>query len=163
MLDALKKTNYIYLPKFMGQHESDSMVNVFKSWKWRPVPTWLGNFQFSMFSNLRKVPAEAELLFGILSLLVPEQKFNTLFVQKYEVGQQVLPHRDPKNNYGATIIAYFGIWTGGETTIEGEKIQPKHRDVVIQRCNYENLPRPLHEVSPIISGTKYSFILNTII
>lgn len=84
----------------------------------KKVPPWLGNFSFGAYGpayskSVDKLPRGViEFCKAIASDCVPDQKFNTIFIQKYEVGEFVRPHRDPKNNIGKTIIAIFGEFTG---------------------------------------------------
>lgn len=67
------------------------------------------------------------------------------------------------NNTDATIIAHFGNYEGGKFYCDGYEFTTNPGDVIVMRCNMRGLTRPKHMVSPITKGTKYSFILNTII
>jgi hypothetical protein len=166
MLEQLNKCPVITLEKWFPEDKVIKFTEFLnKNWQFRPAPGFLGNFNYSMKKSFVGLPIEVLGVLAKLQGLVPkqEQVFNTLFIQKYDVGQEVKLHQDPMNNIGCTIIAYFGDWTGGMFNCEGANYITGPGDVVIMRCNYNNLPRPKHKVSPIISGTKYSFILNTII
>lgn len=136
----------------------------------RQVPHWLGNFSFAVYGqngkSLRKLPnAIKELNAKLASELCPDQFFNTTFIQKYEAGHFVKPHRDPKNNIGNTIIAVLGDFTGAETTLHLDR---KIRftlvagDVLVLQCTVNGIQGCLHEVSPVKFGTRYAIIQNTI-
>lgn len=135
--------------------------------KFRPVPKWLGNFNFCIFGEeegkkVAKLPVTLKPLIKKLADLVPNQDFNTVFLQKYEKGQFVKPHRDPRNNLGHTVIGVFGEFEGAESVIGRKRLQLLKGDALVQRCNLDGLPRPLHRVSEVTEGTRYALILNTI-
>lgn len=130
--------------------------------QWRPCPNWLGDFKFHIIKPVH-LPAQLSHVYDKLKTLVPEQKFNTVFLQKYDKGQSVKPHRDPKNNLGYTLIAPVGHWEGGETVLgKKTRFRLKPGDVLKLRCQVRGLQRPLHRMTPIISGTRYAIILNTV-
>lgn len=135
--------------------------------EWRAVPKWLGNFNFCIYGesggkNRGSLPPDLQALADKMQKLVPEQEFTTAFLQKYEKGEFVKPHRDPRNNLGYTIIAVFGEFEGAESVVGKKRLQLRTGDVLVQRCNLNKLPRPLHRVSEVTSGTRYALILNTI-
>lgn len=134
--------------------------------KFRPCPKWLGNFRFAMYrEGIEKLPVfRIQLGASRLRRYLPNnQTHNTLFIQKYEKGEEVKPHRDPKNNRGYTAITVFGNFEGAETIIEGnQRIQMHSGDVLVLRCNHNGLPRPLHRVSPVTKGIRYALIINQI-
>lgn len=151
------------------QHHKDTyeLMNAFDSIKYRPVPIWLGEFTFSMHKKLDKLPVLIQQEINNLAALVPDQDFNTYFIQKYEAGQNVFPHRDPKNNVGYTIIGVYGgfyptPWS--EYTRTKERYQIHSGDTLIQECTINNQQGPQHSVtwSKDATGTRYCIILNTI-
>ena len=138
----------------------------------RPCPKWLGNFSFRQWGGKHPdpfpFPAGLAELVPTLEALVPAQKFNTVFLQRYERGQAVYEHRDPKNNLGHTVIGLFGEWTGGTSIISfGDDdvntfdLQPGN--ALVMACTIDGKQGPLHSVSPVLSGTRWALILNTIV
>ena len=94
---------------------------------------------------------------------VRDQEFNTVFLQRYERGQYVRSHRDPTNNLGYTVIATFGQWEGGVTTVEGaDPFRMRPGDLVVLPCTIAGRRGPLHSVSRIEKGIRWTLILNTI-
>jgi len=134
----------------------------------RPCPKWLGNFSFRMWGGNTPdpVPFAVELADLVLQLeaQVPGQQFNTVFLQRYTRGQEVYSHRDPKNNLGHTVIGTFGEWTGAETrTEEGVRFRMAPGDVTVLPCTIDGVQGPRHSVSPVLSGTRWALILNTVV
>lgn len=144
--------------------EEQELVNWQAPWvKWRRVPKWLGNFEFCIYTKKdNPLPTSLVQIASKLSNLVPEQKFNTVFFQKYEKGSFVKPHRDPKNNVGYTVIGVFGNFEGAQSHVGKQRLNLKAGDVLVQRCTIDNLIRPVHRVSKVTRGTRYAIILNTI-
>lgn len=131
----------------------------------RAVPNWLGTFQFRPYykSTYLKHPV----LGGVatrLAALVPDQTFNTAFLQRYETGSCVRPHRDPRNNVGFTVIAVAGEFTGAETKVSCPpgRLHLRSGDVLVMPCTIDGVQGPWHEVSEVTSGTRHALILNTI-
>lgn len=132
----------------------------------RAVPSWLGTFKFrpyyknSYVNHLSLGPIAKR-----LSGLVPAQMFNTAFLQRYDVGSRVHAHRDPRNNVGFTIIAIAGEFTGAETALSCPpgRLLLKSGDVLVMPCTIDGLQGPQHEVSTVLTGTRYALILNTIL
>lgn len=133
---------------------------------YRSAPHFLGNFRAAMYGDVygRKVaiPSRLQPYFDKFAALVPNQKFNVLFVQKYPTGASVKPHKDPKNNTGKTIVFVCGGFTGATTTVENKTFQLVRGDCLIQDCSINGKQGPRHQVSEVLSGTRYAFILNTI-
>ena len=133
----------------------------------RSVPSWLGNFQFRIYGNSYGKdhglpPVELLIQARKLRGLVPEQKFNTIFLQKYIVGSKVLPHRDPKNNTGYTIIGVFGDFEGAKSKVGDQEFQLNSGDVMVLPCTINGIQGTKHEVSAVEKGTRFALILNTI-
>ena len=134
----------------------------------KPVPRWLGNFSFKMFGkayrrNYGRTPEPLRTAAVELASLRPQQVFTTVFLQRYTVGQQVLAHRDPRNNVGVTVIGVFGDFTGAVSHVGNESLQLNSGDVLVLPCTINGVQGPRHSVSPVTSGTRYALILNTII
>ena len=134
---------------------------------WRPCPKWLGDFDHRVYGEapaaLKGTLGEGHRrLYRKLATLVRGQCFNTAFVQRYQKGCHVKPHRDPKDYRGFTVIGVFGAFEGAETVIGKDRFKLHSCDVLVQRCNHEGMPRPLHRVTPVTKGTRYTVILNTI-
>ena len=140
---------------------------------YRPVPAWLGNFSFRLFGEAYGkthglLPQDIRELVDRMMGVVPDQKFTTVFVQRYREGELVRPHRDPRDNVGYTLIAVLGDFEGAETKIYGDdddgstKIQLRRGDLFRLPCTIGGVQGPKHEVSAVTRGTRYALILNTI-
>jgi hypothetical protein len=155
------------IEKFLTPFEQN-IIKTVCSKSSRSVPSWLGTFQFNTYYK-----KSYKRLIGIgdiatrLESLVPEQEFNTAFLQKYEKGAVVSRHRDPRNNIGFTIIAIAGEFTGATTSVylpEGKKeFTLQAGDVCILPCTIDGKQGPPHEVSSVLTGTRNALILNTIL
>lgn len=151
------------LPDFLTHDEQALIVRVAEQTTFKPCPPWLGKFEFKCFygNSIQQSPLSA--LADRLATIVPDQKFNTAFLQKYVVGSQVFKHRDPKNNTGKTLIALAGEFTGAVPCLNlTEEYGFVSGDVVVQDCTIDGKQGPVHSVSPVLSGVRYAFILNTI-
>lgn len=129
---------------------------------YRAAPAFLGEFGFLSYKRIAQTPNALHGLIGRMQKLVPEQRFNRVFIQRYREGEFVKPHRDPINNVGVTLIAIFGQFEGAASNIEGEVISLVDGDVLVLDCTIDGKQGPVHEVSPVLSGTRYALILNTI-
>jgi len=147
-------------------HDEQHSITTCPAYGTRAVPSWLGTFKFKPYykSTYVKHPVLGDIA-ARLATLVPSQVFNTAFLQKYEAGSFVRPHRDPRNNVGFTIIAIAGEFTGAETRLDCSpgRFYLKSGDVLVMPCTVDGAQGPLHEVSPVLSGTRYALILNTIV
>lgn len=136
----------------------------------RGVPAWLGDFQFEIYGeggkNRRSIPYLMREFIDELASLRPSQQFNTVFFQRYNTGASVKLHRDPRNNVGFTVIAILGKFEGARTTLHLESGLTTFRlvagDVLVLPCTIDGKQGPPHEVSPVLSGTRFAVILNTI-
>lgn len=133
-----------------------------------PAPRWLGRFSLRYWKQanweevLRHVPSVVAVLTRRLATLVPDQQFNTLFLQRYEVGDFVAPHRDPVSNVGCTVISVCGDFEGAKSTVAGISFSLAPGDVLVQCCTVSGVQGPWHEVSPVARGVRYAVILNTV-
>jgi hypothetical protein len=141
-------------------------LDVIKQLKYKPCPPFLGNFEFICYGTPygygKVFPKKLYNIRDSLSALVPDQKFNSVFIQRYETGQYVKLHRDPKNNIGYTVLLIMGQFEGAISTIKGVDYQLNNTDALILECTINGRQGPMHEVSKVTSGTRYAFILNTI-
>jgi hypothetical protein len=137
--------------------------------KLRPCPKWLGDFRFAYWSlnGVNALPFPKALLPLVVRLdaLVPAQVFDTVFVQKYEQGESVKPHRDPKSNTGHTVVGIFGEFEGATVAVESV---PEDRaytvrpgDAYVLPCTINGVQGPRHRVTPVTYGVRYALILNT--
>lgn len=130
-------------------------------------PAFLGNFGYEMYRAPRMVPIYLRDACKKLAALVPEQRFNTIFIQSYAPGTSVNRHRDPRSNIGYTIIAPFGLYEGAESTVElpGEVVKYTARpgQAVIQACTINGVQGPYHSVAEIKSSYRFAIILNTLV
>ena len=129
---------------------------------YRASPEFLGEFGFLSYKRFSHTPNALHGLLGRLQDLVPEHRFNRVFIQRYREGEFVRPHRDPINNVGVTVIAIFGEFEGAESSVEGETFTLSDGDVLVLDCTINGKQGPVHEVSPVLGGTRYALILNTI-
>jgi len=96
--------------------------------------------------------------------LVPEQQWDIAFVHKYEVGDGVPEHKDPHQQLGIIILAPFGDYEGGELLDCNKQIVCKKAgDMGIMRCRIPGHDRPLHEVTKVTKGVRYSLMISTLI
>jgi len=99
-----------------------------------------------------------------LVTMVPELNFTNGWVQCYTKGGHVHPHTDPSSHNGCVVIAIFGTFEGGNLCVGRHTLKPQPGDVVLLRGYNKKtkLPMPLHSVTPVTTGTRYSIILNCI-
>jgi len=154
-------------PGFLTAVECQALESWAEELRYRPVPSWLGNFTFHVFgrSNGKDCGPAPEAILVILrriGTLVPGQTWTTIFAQKYETGNYVKSHRDPRNNVGKTLISVVGTFTGAETTVDGVQLTMTRGDVLELDCTINGVQGPRHAVSPVLSGVRYAAILNTL-
>lgn len=161
-------SKYKIIRNVLSEKEKQGLLRSAETAKYRPCPEWLGNFDFKVI-DLKNIE-ESDVPKGLLKiasklagLLDTDQQFNTIFLQRYKEGSRVKPHIDPRNNKGHTIIAVFGDFEGGISTIDGKEEKLNAGDVIIQQCTIGYGLGPRHSVSEITKGTRYALILNTII
>lgn len=151
------------------------LVNELASINYRPCPHWLGDFSFQGYPfpgqrsrwYRKELPPLARAEAQTLAQLVPNQVFNTVFIQRYEDGQNVFKHRDPRNNVGHTVIATYGDYSCPPVTrlwSPDHSFQQQAGDVLVLPCTIDNRQGPYHEVTWMrpSTGTRYAIILNTI-
>lgn len=141
--------------------------------RYNVAPEWLGGFGFRMFGGpeggtYKRVPLSPEFYAPFdfsreVAGLVKDQKFNTVFCQRYIEKDIVKSHRDPKNNILKTVVVVCGEFTGTYTKIDQDVVKMKRGDVLIMDCTIGSKRGPTHSVSQVETGTKYSFILNTLV
>jgi len=81
-------------------------------------------------------------------------------ILKYKTGEKIHPHSDHGNfAYGSVVLNLSGDYTGGQFCFFGKKIsfELKQGDLMVFPADLFFI----HEVTPIISGTRYS--INTFI
>lgn len=143
--------------------------------KWRAANKgFLGRHQTAMFGEYRgrnygRLPQglrEVGLELVRLTRPYTSQRWTTSFTGRHLPGDFVKPHRDPKNNTGYTAIAVFGNFQGAVTALhhrEGQaQVALRGGDVLLLPCTMEGLQGPLHAVSPVTHGERFTLILNTV-
>lgn len=170
------------------------LLTELKSLRYGPAPKWLGRFGYLKFTGTRtaagvwyddlelptQVRAEAE---HLQRAIPPSERvtWNTVFVQKYEPGEGVTAHRDPRNNVGHTAIGLYGdfeatylhVWgpvDGFPAPARGVKLTTltqRPGDVWVLPCTLAGNQGPQHAMSWPTSGdgsdgARYAIILNTI-
>lgn len=138
------------------------VVQILKSLPYRPCPKFLGQFDYSQYKNWSRFDPFLVDMIRRLESLVPFQKFNTVFIQRYLDESFVQRHKDPLNNVGKTVIAIFGQFTGGVSDHNGSSYRADSGDVVIQNCTINGQQGEPHSVGRIM-GERYAIILNTIL
>jgi len=149
-----------------------------------PVKGWLGRFSYCDFRifagknrsggnplNLSACPmkpynpiltnSDFVSFIGTLAELAPKIPFSFGEVHRYSEGQYMDPHSDPSTHRGAVVIAIFGTFSGGNLIVEGNTMNIGSGDVILLRgfdSGYHQ-PMPLHQVTKVISGTRYSVVL----
>jgi len=100
-----------------------------------------------------------------LTALVPEQQFDLAFIHRYGIGDSVPAHKDPHQQLGLIILSPFGNWKGGvlRDTPTKKVVLDKAGDIALMRCRIPGTDRPLHEVTPISQGVRYSLMISTLI
>ena len=162
--------NYIIKRDFLHKEEQELISEVADSEKFKSSPSWLGNFDLKCYYGNRILNTKLNEIARRMADEVPEQKFNTAFLQRYITGAYVAKHRDPYNNTGYTIIGVAGLFTGATTSItptfkdeDNISFTLQAGDIAILPCTINGRQGHRHSVSPVISGTRYAFILNTIL
>lgn len=137
-------------------------MKAFERLPYRPVPDFLGEFSFCTYNSTGALPRVFAPLAQDLATFADHQRFNAAFIQRYQPEDFVLWHRDPRNNIDHTLIAIFGEFTGAISDVDGIHFQLTHGDVLKLPCTINGVQGPPHSVSPVLSGTRYALILNTI-
>lgn len=99
----------------------------------------------------------------VVQRLSPHLRYNQLWVQKYPTGGFIRPHMDPRSYVGEVLVAVFGQFEGGELIIDQRPVTPPLRsgDVIVFGANWlGDEPMPLHQISPLTAGQRFSVILN---
>lgn len=149
---------------FLTESDLKKIRDAVSGISYRPCPAWLGNFQFKIYDKDSELPSKEIISVAEkLTELVDDQTFNTVFIQKYEKGQEVFPHWDPRTNVGYTVIAPFGEFEGATHTIDEEEVRVNPGDVLVQQCTIGYSMGPKHSVSAVEKGTRFALILNTIV
>lgn len=142
----------------------------------KQCPSWLGDFSFKTYGECYgrthgPLPDALRRISRVMIATADAESipWNAAFLQRYNKGEQVKPHRDPENNLDSTLIFTFGSWTGATTAVEdpsdhhGYKHHRMVRNEMMQLpCTLYGRRGPRHYVSPVISGTRYALILNWI-
>lgn len=167
---------------------STELLDALNSLSLRAAPGFLGDFDYQQYKVQPGVrTALPEVIrdeFIKLEKLVPVQIFNTWFIQKYNPGQGVLPHRDPKNNVGYTILGLYGRDWETRLEVKEEKYVDdpwgrKHLDLVkykqfpgdvfILPCTIHGIQGSTHQMTwPQVpdfdtQGTRWALICSTIL
>lgn len=157
----------IRLPNPFTNGNDQQLLNALETCSLRPAPTWLGSFDFQMHKSLDKLPTAIANEFEKLNSLVPAQKFNTWFVQRYEPKQNVFAHRDPKNNKDMTIVSLYGETWQTILTVDGTRYNQSPGQIFIFPTTINNQQGPVHSVAwaqetskPFT--TRWALICNTI-
>ncbi len=151
---------------FLTPH-NDELVGFASSLEYRPVPPWLGDFDFVIFGfaygrHHGRLPPSVKAIATLMERLAPPQLFTTCFIQRYRVGEKVLSHRDPKNNLHNTVVGVFGCFTGARSIHDGNPYQLLSGDVAVQPCTVDGVQGARHSVEPVLSGERFALILNTL-
>jgi len=153
-LEEVFNTAAVFPPR-----KSDPTFGSFVSLEWSLRP----NYEVPT-RNPNPPPKFLYSLIKKLSNLVPEQQWDLAFVHKYGVGDGVPEHKDPHQQLGIIILAPFGDYEGGELLDCDKRIVCKKAgDMGIMRCRIPGYDRPLHEVTKVTKGVRYSLMISTLI
>lgn len=141
-----------------------SLIAELNSINLRKSPRFLGQFAYKQFS--RTMPRELTTLRHVVSelkSLVPDQQFNTLFIQRYLPNQGVNTHRDPRNNIGHTVIGLFGSDWVTNFKVSNQNYTQYPGEAYVLPCTINNIQGPPHSMNWISgNGIRWAVILNTI-
>lgn len=140
----------------------EEVLQTLRGMKYRPCPPFLGSFNYSRYRFDQRLPIKIEGTIARLQEFVPEQGFNTVFIQHYPTGSFVKRHKDPRNNVGKTVIAVFGRFHGALSLHGRIPYTAESGDVVVQDCTIDGHQGEWHSVDKVI-GERYAIILNTIL
>lgn len=148
---------------YITPEEQKLIVDFGKNTVFKAAPDWLGKFDMKAFYNRSYQKTPLNNVINKISALLPSQRFNTVFLQRYTQGQFVNRHRDPKNNIGYTLIAVAGEFQGAMSYIDGKHPMAITPGMVLALpCTIDGIQGPRHHVSEVTSGVRYALILNTI-
>lgn len=159
---------YLIYKNFFSPEEIDAFLWHGPWVEWSISPKPLGKSYQHVYGQFKnrfhgRLPRDLKIMADKMATLIPQQRFTTAFLRKYEKGQGANPHRDPKSFIGFTAVSVFGEWKGAETVIEKYRFTLAPGDVLVQRCHVKGKRRPLHRLSPVTKGTRYSLIINSIV
>lgn len=152
--------------KFFCMEDQDVLMQYvrslpFKGARW---PSPLGRVTLGWYrgENRGRLPGSVKTILRP-ALALSQQRWTTCFVQKYGPGQNVAPHRDPKDNLGHTVIVALGDFEAATFTAAERDYEFGPGDVIKLPCTINGVQGPVHSVSPFVGGTvRYSIIFNTI-
>lgn len=147
--------------QFFNKERQTEICSILATLPYRRAPSFLGSFQYSKYQNPDVLNPVLQYAINELTIQVPQQQFNTIFIQRYPNGSYVKQHRDPFNNIGKTIVAIFGEFSGAESHHDNISYYAYPGDVVIQDCTIDGCQGAYHSVDTIY-GERYAVILNTI-
>jgi hypothetical protein len=155
LLEALEGIDYRASPSWLGTFG-------FRMWTWKQGPEDRG---IAVLRGDGRLPCQVwNAAFKMAAAYETPQIWNTLFVQRYEPGQNVKPHRDPRNNTGETLIGLVGTFRATLLRVEDRWYAQEPGDVFVLPCTIAGKQGPVHEMEwpEGVTGTRYAIILNTI-
>ncbi len=159
----------LYSGKISTFEEDPDLRRAFETLTYRTAPAWLGPFGMRQFGSAWSRPKphcspEIEREARKLAALVPGQEFNACFVQRYAAGQCVLPHRDPRNNRGHTVIGIYGEFSPVLSQIGTHRLELPAGDVLVMPCTIGGQQGPVHSMTwkPGAWGVRFIIAINTI-
>lgn len=115
-----------------------------------------GNCKFStLFSNDERddIPEEIK-NFLIKAFNITDNDYDFLQIQKYEVGEYILPHKDP--------YPCFGLITLSTSDLDGIVVQQKdgtYKFITDKAGNFVDVPKfSWHWVNPVREKTRYTAV-----
>lgn len=115
-----------------------------------------GNCKFStLFSNDERddIPEEVK-SFLIKAFNITDNDYDFLQIQKYEVGEYILPHKDP--------YPCFGLITLSTSDLDGIVVQQKdgtYKFITDKTGNFVDVPKfSWHWVNPVREKTRYTAV-----
>lgn len=115
-----------------------------------------GNCKFStLFSNDERddIPEEVK-SFLIKAFNITDNDYDFIQIQKYEVGEYILPHKDP--------YPCFGLITLSTSDLDGIVVQQKdgtYKFITDKTGNFVDVPKfSWHWVNPVREKTRYTAV-----
>jgi hypothetical protein len=160
MVDVLRRHACVLLRSYFDLEEvlqfDSALVGLV--WQQQRRASLLGCFDFVHFA-ISHTPLLMRPYVRKLMAAAPDVPFCHAWIQRYEVGHLVNEHRDPGTYQACVAIGVFGNFIGAVSTIEGVPTQGLPGDVFLLRAKLDRLPMPLHQVSPVVRGTRYIILL----
>lgn len=164
VVDLLRRHACVLLRSYYAPDEVRDFAGalVGLAWQQQRRASFLGCFDFVRF-GVADAPPLLRPYVRKLMAAAPDVPFTHAWIQRYDVGHFVAEHCDPGTYRGCVAIGVFGDFVGAVSTIEGVREEGRPGDVFLLRAKLDDrLPMPLHQVSPVVWGTRYIILLTAV-